>query len=77
MQDFLEFFDSVAYKFSMRLEIGYSRITDWCIDVWKQGGGEKGQDLKILSIQDCDAKLAFAKAQVELKEWLCVHNGGY
>lgn len=77
MQDFLEFFDSIVYDFPMHLEIGYSRITDWCIDIYRRGCGENGKDLKILSVQDCDVKLAFARAQVELKDWLSKNNGGY
>lgn len=63
--------------YPMHLEIGYNRVTDWCIDVYKRGCGENGKDLKILSVQDCDAKLAFARAQVELKEWLSENEGGY
>lgn len=77
MQDFLEFFDSIVYDFPMHLEIGYSKIADWCICVYKRGYGKDGSDLKILNIQDCDMKLAFARAQVELKEWLSKNNGGY
>ena len=77
MDDFLRFFDSIVHDYPMHLEIYYSKIMDWCIHIYKKGCGENGEDLKILSVQSCDMQLAFAKAQVELKEWLSENNGGY
>ena len=61
----------------MHLEVTYSKVCDWMIYIYKQGCGENGSDLKILDVQDCDIDLCFARAQVELKEWLSENNGGY
>ena len=77
MNDFLMFFDKKTEKYPMHLEIYYSKIMDWCIYVYKKGCSEDGSDLKILSVQSCDMEFAFAKAHVELKEWLLEHEGGY
>lgn len=77
MQEFLLFFDEKAYSYPMHLEIYYSKIVDWNIHVYKKGCGDNGKNLEIVDVQDCDMKLAFAKAQVQLKEWLSEHEGGY
>lgn len=77
MQDFLEFFAKKTKDYPMHLEIGYNRVTDWCIVVYKKGCGKNGKDLQILSVQSCDEKLAFAMAQVELKKWFLKNNCGY
>lgn len=36
-----------------------------------------GNDVVIVQVQHSDMELAFAKAHVELKEWLLEHDGGY
>jgi hypothetical protein len=77
MNEFIKFFDEKRQYYPMHLEIYYSKIMDWCIRVYKKGCGENGSDLKILYVQHCDVELAFAKAQVELKEWLLENEGGY
>lgn len=84
MQDFLKFFDEKARNFPMHLEITYSKICDWCINIYKKGctkdypNSEKdGEDAVIVYVQDVDMELCFAKAHVALKEWLLEHNGGY
>lgn len=77
MNDFLKFFDKKVETYPMHLEIYYSKTLDWCIRVWKKGCGENGRDLWIVDVQSCDVELCFAKAQVELKEWLSEHEGGY
>lgn len=77
MSDFMKFFDTVTKSYPMHLEICYSKITDWSIHVYKKGCGEDGNDLEILYIQDGDADLAFALAQVKLKAFLIENRGGY
>ena len=77
MKEFIEFFDEKVKTYPMHLEIYYSKIMDWCISIYKKGCGQNGEDLHILSVQSCDMNLAFAKAQVELKEWLSENEGGY
>lgn len=49
---------------------------DWCINIGYKSTHPKCEET-IIQIQDCDYELAFAKAQVELKEWLSENNGGY
>lgn len=77
MQDFLKFFKSIVSDYPMHLSIGYSKTCDWTIYIYKKGCDENGGDLQIVNVGDCDMELCFAKAQVELKEWLSENLGGY
>ena len=77
MNDFLIFFDEQIKAYPMHLEIGYNKVSDWTIYVYKRGRGENGKDLEIVDVSDQDMGLCFAKAQVQLKEWLSEHEGGY
>ena len=84
MNEFLKFFDKKAETFPMHLQINYCKICDWKICVYKTGCKEDypnarhdGNDVIIVDVQDGDMELAFAKAQVQLKEWLSEFNGGY
>ena len=61
----------------MHLEIGYNKVTDWCIYIYKHGCGENGKDLVIVNVSDCDMELCFARAQAQLKEWLLENKGEY
>lgn len=61
----------------MHLEIYYSKTMDWCITIYKKGCGKNGEDLQIVSVQNCDVEYAFAKAQIKLKDWLLENDGGY
>ncbi|MCD8207590.1 MAG: hypothetical protein LUD72_06620 [Bacteroidales bacterium] len=58
--------------FPMHMEIYYSHVMDWCIRIWK--GTE---DNEIVTEQDMDMELCFAKAHAALKEWLSENEGGY
>ena len=77
MSDFLSFFDKKVESYPMHLEIYYSKIMDWCINIYKKGCGENGEDLPICNAQDCDVELCFAKAHVALKEKKKKNEGGY
>lgn len=77
MSDFLKFFDDKVNNYPMHMNIYYSKIMDWCIHIWKKGCDESGKDIEILSVQDSDMELCFAKAHVALKEWLSQNEGGY
>ena len=84
MSEFLEFLDKLVEHFPLHVEIYYSKIMDWCIRVTKvgcasgyPGSPRDGDDAVLCNVQDCDMNLAFAKAQVEVKEWLSKFNGGY
>ena len=84
MYDFLKFFDEKREYFPMHLEICHSETIDWCIYIYKKGCAEQypnseksGEDAVICRVQHCDMEYAFAKAHIELKEWLLEHEGGY
>lgn len=77
MNDFLRFFNEKAADYPMHLEISYNKTTDWIIYIYKRGCGEDGNDLVIVNVSDCDMELCFAKAQVQLKEWLLENEGEY
>lgn len=76
MYDFLKFYNLIANSRGYKLEIYHSSIVDWCIAVgYKVTHPKHGE--QIISIQDGDMELAFAKAHVALKEWMLEHEGGY
>ena len=84
MNEFLKFFDKKVRYFPMHLDIGYSKVCDWTIAIYKQDcasdypdASHNGIDVIIVSVSDCDMELCFAKAQVELKKWLLEYEGGY
>lgn len=77
MNEFLSFFDDIVDAYPMHLEIYFSKITDWCIHVYKKGCGENGENLEIVNVQNGDVALCFAEAQVSLKNWLSENEGGY
>lgn len=84
MNEFLTFFDEICSHFPMHLEIGYSKVCDWTILIYKKGCANDypnayhdGDDVIIVQVSDCDMELCFAKAHVELKEWLSEYEGGY
>ncbi len=77
MNEFLKFFEETVKSFPMHLEINYNMVADWKIYVYRKGWGKNGKDLVIVDVSGCDMDLCFAKAQVQLKEWLVENNGGY
>lgn len=77
MNDFLRFFNKIVEDYPMHLEIGYNKVADWGIYIYKRKCGENGKDLVIVNVSDCDMELCFARAQVQLKEWLSENEGGY
>lgn len=77
MTEFLKFFDEKVKTYPMHMEICYSKVMDWTIYVYRLGCGENGEILVLVDVQDCDMELAFAKAQVQLKNWFLENEGGY
>lgn len=69
MQDFLKFFDEKRKTYPMRLEIYCSKTMDWVVSIYRDG--------LIVTAQHCDMEYCFAKAHVDLKEWLLENEGGY
>lgn len=84
MSDFLKFFNDKVKDFPMHLEIGYNKTCDWGIYIYKKGCAKDypdsfnfEDDAVICQVQDSDMELAFAKAHVQLKQWLLDNEGGY
>lgn len=85
MRDFLRFFDEMVKRFPMHLDISYSKTCDWTIEIYKKGcasdypeaDSDSNDNVYIVSVQDCDMELCFARAHVELKQWLLRFNNGY
>ena len=77
MNEFLTFFDDLVKRYPLHLQISYSKICEWTIRVTKQGCGENGNDLVLVDAESCDMALCFAMAQIQLKNWLSMNEGGY
>lgn len=82
--EFMRFFDEKAKSFPMHLEIGYNKVADYGILIYKRGcaadypkARKRGEDVIICQEESCDVELVFAKAYVALKEWLAEFEGGY
>ncbi len=76
MSDFLLFYDSIKNNHGFDLQISHNSISDWCIVIGFKITHHRCGEV-IVDIQDCDMQLAFAKAQVQLKQWLTDNCGGY
>lgn len=84
MGEFLLWLEEMNKRFPMEISMGYSKITDWCINIRKPNcKGEypdskySGDDAIICDAQSCDVQLAFAMAQYQTKEWFSDNLGGY
>lgn len=80
----MKFINKKLDNFPMHVSIGYNRTCDWGIYIYKKGcandypnSKRDGENAVIVDVQDCDMELAFARAHVELKEWLLENCGGY
>jgi hypothetical protein len=77
LSDFLKFFDELVESYPLHLSVSYGKICSWQIRIYRKGCREDGGDLEICNVQEGDMELCFARAQVELKDWLLENNGGY
>ncbi|RBP59302.1 hypothetical protein DES36_11927 [Alkalibaculum bacchi] len=76
MEAFLKFYNEINFKNGFALYIYHSSIVDWCITIgYKASHPKHGEE--IIKIHNSDMELAFAKAQVEFKQWLLENKGGY
>ena len=76
MNDFLRFYNEIEHNRGWALEIYHSSIIDWSITIGYKSTHDKYGE-KIIYVSDCDMEYAFAKAQIELKDWLIKNEGGY
>ena len=72
MHPLLKLFDEQLHGDIYSLEVYYSSIVDWSIQI-----GFKLSDEVIVHVQHCDIDYAFAKAETEFKDWLLENKGGY
>lgn len=84
MDDFLKFLNKKLHDFPMHVEIGYNKICDWTIYIYKKGcandypnSDHRGDDVIVVFEQGGDMELCFAKAHVALKNWLMENEDGY
>ncbi len=77
MDGLIPFIEKILKYEALHVDIGYGKITDWTVHIYKQGCGENGKDLEICFVQDCDAEYAFSKAKVLLMDWMSENRGGY
>lgn len=76
MESFLKWFDEIADNYGFAMDIRYSSVVDWSITIGYKYTHQNKDDI-VVQVQDCDIDLAFAKAQVQLKEWLLENKDGY
>lgn len=74
MSELLRLIDELRGRRKVWLEIAYSSVVDWYIIIYLILDNQKKC---VVNVQHCDMEYAFAKAQVELKEWLSENEGGY
>lgn len=74
MIEFLKLFNKWKFEYSLAIDIGYTKVLDWYIEI-KQGN--HAQYKLLFNIQDCDLNLCVSKAYTFLAEWLSEKYGGY
>jgi hypothetical protein len=84
MNEFLKFINNLTKEFPLHVLIEYNKTCDWNIYIYKKGCAKdypnskhRGEDAVLCNVESCDMELAFAMAQVEVKEWLSDNCGGY
>ena len=72
-----ELFSVVENNANLCLEVGYNSVADWCITVYDKSGGSISDATMVVSVQECVSDLAFAKAYVQLTDYLSENRGGW
>jgi len=62
---------------NLALEVGHNSIADWCVTVYDRKGKHLRDGERIIGVQDCGRRRAFARAYIELTEYLSENRGGY
>jgi|TARA_R110000868_G_scaffold409032_2_gene693749 hypothetical protein len=75
MKDFFELYERQS---KLSVSIGHNSVADWCIEIHDLKGLKiTNRSEPCIKIQECDYKLALAKAYVQLCEYLSKTRGGY
>ena len=85
MAEFLKFVDDLKDRMALHVEITYNKTEDWvirifrkgCIDQYNNSPPSIADSVILCRVQDIDMELCFAKAHVELKQFLLDYHGGY
>lgn len=84
MGELLRYVDGLRERFPIHVEVYYSKITDWVIQIYKKGCAEDypgtdraGDDAIMAYASSRDMEYCAAKAHVQLKDWLDNYAGGY
>ena len=73
-----DLFELYERQGSLVLEVGHNSVADWNVIIYDKKGKALGDYGKpVIHIQDCSRKTVFAKAYVELTEYLSEHRDGY
>jgi hypothetical protein len=77
MKEFFELFErAIKQQRMLVLEVGWTTVTDYCLSIYLRNHiGTLGK--AIIRIQEHSYQLSFAKAYVELENWLNETFGGY
>lgn len=71
MEKLLEVFNEYKFKYNLAIDIGYTKVLDWFIEI-KQGN--HAQYKQLFWHQDCDLDVCIAKAYLFLTEWIYENN---
>lgn len=72
-----QFFNLYENQSSLALEVGHNSIADWCVTVYDRKGTSLKDSKRVIGVQECDRITAFARAYIELSEYVSENRGGY
>lgn len=73
----IDVFDLIERNANLAIEVGYNSVADWCVTIYDKKECKLSGAPKCVSVQECDYRLALAKAYVELCDYLSETRGGY
>ena len=72
------FFNLYSRHGSLMLEVGHNSVADWNVIIYDRKGKAISEcDKPAINVQESDRSIAFARAYVELTDYLSEHRGGY
>lgn len=74
MNRLLELFNNWKHEYKLEIEIGYTPVLDWYIEIkqWNHG-----KYIVLFMENNCDLDKCIAKTYLFLTDWLIEHNDGY
>jgi hypothetical protein len=71
------FFELFERQGCLALEVGYNSVADWNVIVYDKSGCSLAEAKQAVHVQDCSREHAFARAYIELADYLLNERGGY